>query len=344
MGSKAGCNLKHVVFEVTEHCNNACAHCYNFWREGAFRGRSDASMSRARFRVLLAGILRDAPVSQIAFSGGEPLFCPELPEIVCDATDAGLNSVVITNATLLSPSLAVRFPEGTIFEITLFSPDAGVHNAMAGRRAFGQVLRAAAHLLRSGHRLAVACVVTRRNFRDIAGVIDLAVAIGADAVLVNRMNLTRRSLPMAQDLVPAASELREALDQAESRAKLYGIVVSVSVPVPPCVVDPGAFKHLHFGFCPRGGAESYYTISWDGRVRPCNHASVILGNLDQNGFGEIVRGHRAEEFWGIPIPRECRSCRHPLRHACRGGCPAAALECTGRRGQLDPFVGFAKQP
>ncbi len=261
--------------------------------------------------------------------------------MVCDATDAGLSSVVITNAALLDTSIAKRFPEGTIFEFTLFSSRASVHDAMAGRRVFERVLEAAARLLRNGHRLAVVCVVTRRNLRDVGGAIDLAIAIGADAVLLNRVNLTKRTLAAAEDLVPAASELREAFDAAEDRAKRYGVAVSVSVPMPPCVLDPGLYEHLQFGFCPRGGPESYYTISWDGHLRPCNHSSRILGDLAHEGFGELVQGSRAKEFWWIAVPHECRGCVHPLKQMCLGGCPAAAMECTGRSGQLDPFVGLA---
>ncbi len=341
MGSRTECRLKRVVFEVTGYCNNACAHCYNFWWEGASRGRPRGSLSRERFRGWLDNILRDAPLSQIAFSGGEPLLCPDLPEMVGDAAEAGISAVVITNGALLDSSRARKYPQGTIFEITLFSTDARVHDAMAGRQVFERVLKAAVCVLRHQHRLAVACVVTRKNAGNVGKVIELAIALGADAVLLNRVNLMRRTLGVGKDLVPGADMLRDALDAAEDRAKQHAVSVAVSVPVPPCVVDFRRYEHIQFGFCPRGGPESYYTVGWNGEVRPCNHSSVVLGDLDQNGFGEIVTNCRARAFWRKSVPRECQTCTHPFKNQCLGGCPAAAHECTGRTGRIDPFVLIA---
>ena len=176
--------------------------------------------------------------------------------------------------------------------------------------------------------------------KEVGPTIDLAIAIGADAVLLNRVNLARNTIGRARELVPEAALLGEALGQAEDRAARHGVAVSVSVPVPPCVVDPRPYRHLHFGFCPRGGPESYYTVGWNGRVRPCNHSSVILGDLGRSGFAEIVSGRKAREFWRL-VPPQCSQCEHPWKDRCRGGCPAAADECTGRRDRMDPFVPLA---
>jgi radical SAM protein with 4Fe4S-binding SPASM domain len=115
----------------------------------------------------------------------------------------------------------------------------------------------------------------------------------------------------------------------------------VSVPIPPCVIDPADFTHLHFGWCPRGRRGAYYTVGCTGLLRPCNHSSRVLGDLRRHSFAEIVSQPRTREFWR-PVPPECLECDHPLKGSCLGGCPAAADECYGTRQRVDPFVACSR--
>jgi radical SAM protein with 4Fe4S-binding SPASM domain len=236
-----------------------------------------------------------------------------------------------------------RFPPGTFFEITLFSADAALHDRIAGRKgAFRRVLEGAARASAHKCRLAVCVVVSRLNAHDVRRALELGIALGADAFLLNRVNLSRLTLPQAPSLVPTAEQLRGALDAAEAVAVQYGAAISVSVPIPACVVDPTAYRHLYFGWCPRGGHDAYYTISHDGMLRPCNHSSFVLGDLRTQSFAELVNSRAAVEFWA-PVPAGCRICTHPLRDLCRGGCPAASSECYGTRERWDPYVDIALQ-
>jgi radical SAM protein with 4Fe4S-binding SPASM domain len=165
----------------------------------------------------------------------------------------------------------------------------------------------------------------------------LGVALGAQAVLFNRINLSRWVFARKKNLVPNAFQLRSSLREADELSAKYGIPVAVSVPVPPCVANPGDYPHLHFGWCPRGGNDAYFTISHDGYLRPCNHSSVVLGDLRKQGFADIVTGKKALDFWAS-TPIECQECEHPLKSKCLGGCPAAAHECYGTAARRDPFV------
>jgi radical SAM protein with 4Fe4S-binding SPASM domain len=137
--------------------------------------------------------------------------------------------------------------------------------------------------------------------------------------------------------VPSRGQLVEALEAADEAARRYGISVSVSVPIPPCVVDISRYQNLNFGWCPRGEKGAYYTVSYNGLVRPCNHSSMILGDLRTESFAEIVSRERTRSYWQ-PVPSECADCRHPQRDVCRGGCLAASYECYGTGNQIDPFV------
>lgn len=120
--------------------------------------------------------------------------------------------------------------------------------------------------------------------------------------------------------------------------------MSVSAPNPPCIVAPREFPNLHLGWwCPRGGENAYYTVGCTGLLRPCNHSSVVLGDLRTKEFAGAPLSRRAREFWK-PVPQECAVCSHPLKDACRGGRPAVADECYRSRRRVYPVRLLCGEP
>jgi len=330
--------FQNVVVEVTQACHHRCLHCYNFWREERARIKDPDTLTRAEILEIIRGIRSDTPLTQVALSGGEPLLRSDLPEIASDLAAEGLNVVVITSGTLLTEERLRRFPPQTVFEFTLFSVDAKLHDKIAGRAGiFEKVIRGIQCAGRHNFQLALACVINRLNTHDVLQTIELGIALKAQAVLFNRINLSRSTLPVASQLVPSLAQLTEALEAAEEAARRYDIAVAVSVPIPACLIDVNRYPHLHFGWCPRGGNDAYYTISYDGTLRPCNHSSVVLGDLRKESFAEIVIRDSTRAFWE-PTPPECQNCEHPLRDVCRGGCLAACHECFGSAEAMDPFI------
>jgi len=143
--------IKQLVVEVTEACNHACMHCYNYWRPR--RGDVpvlpvvDATVERGRrvltrpdFVRLVKKIKRDARLHYIALSGGEPFLRTDLPEIVGDLSDQCEGLVTITNGTLITEERLRRMPERSNFEITLFSAHRETHDAIAGRKSFDRLM------------------------------------------------------------------------------------------------------------------------------------------------------------------------------------------------------------
>jgi radical SAM protein with 4Fe4S-binding SPASM domain len=327
-----------VVLEVTQACNHHCVHCYNYWDPAPPEAPAADTLSRSWIRRVLRRVSADAPLEHVVISGGEPLVRPDLPDIVGDLVDDGLQVTVITNATLLTEALALRLRPETQLEVTLFSADHAVHDRIAGAPgAFFRTIDGIVAARERGCALAVTVVVGAFNAHDVYRTIELALGLGAGAIMLNRVNLTPRLLRENQNAVPTLQQLQEALGSAELVAAAYDVSVGVSVPVPPCLLEPAEFPHLHFGYCPRGGEDSYYTISHNGLLRPCNHSSVVLGDLRRQRFAEVVNSSTTREYWAAR-PVECSGCEHPLRDSCRGGCVAAADECSGSRDHVDPIV------
>ena len=117
--------------------------------------------------------------------------------------------------------------------------------------------------------------------------------------------------------------------------------MAVSVPIPPCVLDLRAYPHLHFSWCPRGQGQAYYTVSYNGRLRPCNHASAI-GDLRTEGFAEILARRARLRPSGAPCPTNAGGAPSHSVIPAVANCPAASYECYGTAKRLDPFVTMCR--
>jgi MoaA/NifB/PqqE/SkfB family radical SAM enzyme len=327
-----------IVLELTRSCNNACRHCYNFWRDnGHILPRTGSELiSRKDILFLINKVKNDTALETVALSGGEPLLREEFPEILGDILDMGLQPVVITNGVLLTDSVLKRLPGGIHFEITLLGHYAALHNMLAGNDVFDVVIQNMARLERYGSYLTLAFVATKFNALDIQPTVELALALGAIAIMYNRVNLSRGMRSYAREYVPPAAMLEESLGLLQDTVKKYELQAACTIPVPPCVVDISRYPDIQFGFCPRGNEDAYYTIGCDGLLRPCNHSSLILGDLRRQGFAEIISGDKCKSFWQR-IPTECLSCTNPLKDRCLGGCTAASDEFYGSQYRIDPF-------
>ena len=333
----------HICLELTQNCNNACRHCYNFWR---VNGRTTAdskgeTLSRKEIRYLIEKVKKDVPLEYVALSGGEPLMNEELPQIVGDLVAAGLKPIIITNGVLLEEGLLKQLPQGMNFEITLFGHTGGLHDKLAGNRVFDRVVQNASRIRRYGSYFTVVFVATRLNALDIFRTSELGIALGASAIMYNRVNLSKGMKLYANKFVPTVNMLEESLGLLQEVVRKYGIPAFCSVPILPCLVDISRYQNINFGWCPRGGDNSYYTIGNTGLLRPCNHSSVILGDLLIEGFAEIISRKKCKDFWET-IPTECTQCTHPLKDKCRGGCTAASDEFYGSQFRIDPVYELAR--
>jgi radical SAM protein with 4Fe4S-binding SPASM domain len=333
--------LHYLILEVTQACNHACAHCYNYWPNPFPVVKNEEGLTREEIYKYISKIYQETEVRDIGISGGEPMLRSDLSEIANDLVEMGLNIIIISNGSLISDSRIKDFPSEVTFELTLFSSEENIHDEIARHNgAFKKVIKAAVAVRKRKCGLAIACVLTNHNLKGLQRTIELALALGADGILLNRVNLTKKSFHLTRDLVLPADELRRAFELVNNIAEKFGIQIAVSVPIPPCLVDPTPYKSLQFGWCPRGGADGYYTIGYNGLVRPCNHSSIVLGNLREQSFKQIVTSSEAINFWSV-IPTVCIACNHPLRNSCKGGCPAASFECYESFEQRDPYIEFA---
>ena len=282
-------------------------------------------------------------LESLALSGGEPLLRRDLPEIVAMLQSHAVQTLIITNGTLLTPQMVSAISPWATFEVSLLSYRPQVHDHLTGRKeAWKQTVDGMVVLRNFDRDQIAAFVATKLNYMDLEHTMELALALGADALMYNRLNLGARNFRYAEELLPTPSMIRKNLETLEHLGETYGIPISVSVVLEPCVIDLSEFKHVNFQACPLCGEGSYFTIDPNGNLRICNHSPFILGNLLKQSFTSIFRDNPYLCRFRDNLPNDCLECHPSLREKCRGGCRAAAEQCYGTMNKVDPFVTLSR--
>jgi radical SAM protein with 4Fe4S-binding SPASM domain len=329
-------HLQSLIFEVTQRCNHACLHCYNVWQGGGSYPRGELDTSRTL--DLLFKALDETDCQHVTLTGGEPLLRRDLPEILQFLQQRRIRSTVISNGHLLDERMTaslIGLGVG-LFELPLLSHTRAIHDELSGLPgAWDAVLAAMANIRLQHGQVVAAFVATCRNIEHLYETIRLAFAFGARGFMFNRFNPGGRGRAHLQDLLPSAAQVAQALETAEAAAVEFHMPISCSIPIQPCLIDTSRFPHLGFGFCAAGSERAYYTLDPMGNLRPCNHTDLILGNLFEASFSDLISSQHMQDF-ACTTPAFCSSCSR--RKDCQGGCKASAQVCYGSLEAQEPFL------
>jgi radical SAM protein with 4Fe4S-binding SPASM domain len=338
--------LQTLIFELTQRCNHACLHCYNVWQPDTPdwpcdypRGELDTDQTL----TLIDKALDETRCEHVTLTGGEPLLREDLPQILDRLRARGVRVTLISNGRLLTEPVVIDLLDRGVglFELPLLSRRREMHDQLCDSPgAFDAVLSAMARIRYHGGPVGrgtfvAVFVATRLNIPDLYDTIKLAFAFGARGLMLNRFNVGGRGRAHLAELLPTVQEMRQALAVADAAAAEFGLPISCSIALQPCLIDLDAYPHLSFGFCAAGTERAYYTIDPLGNVRPCNHTPTILGNLFEETFAALIAPDRLAPFVQA-APAFCTPCA--MRDTCLGGCKAAAQVCYGSLSAEEPFL------
>jgi pyrroloquinoline quinone biosynthesis protein E len=339
---------KFFIIELTRRCNNNCLYCYTVWGEPGARYEAchQREMSTKEIKDIVVKLQEETNVKSIGLSGGEPLLREDLPEILSFIRGRGIDTVIITNGTLLiEEKVSATIDRTSLYEMTLLSHRREIHDRLVGRQgAWGETIAGMANVKQADGDFIAVFVATKLNFMDLYKTVELAIALGAKGLMYNRMNLGAHNIYHAGELLPTPAMLRENLDTLEELGNKYRIPIAALVVLEPCIIPWKEYKHIYTGWCPLAGENSYFTIDPAGNIRICNHSPTILGNIMRDRFTDIYYNHPYINSFRNTWPEECKSCDHQLKDVCCGGCKAAAEQCYGTLTKVDPFVVLSKTP
>lgn len=339
-------DISNFVFEATPQCNHSCVHCYNFWRSRNSTYPQEILDTPATLEML-DKMISQTGVRQAAISGGEPMLRSDIYDIADHLRKRGVGVTLITNGSLISRDAVQRFGDAVgLYEIPLLSGRREMHDIMSGRTgAFDDATMAIALAKSAGKRVVVVFVATALNIDDWQSAAEVAFALGADGIMFNRHNPGGAGGPGVMRLMPGVDKITAALDFADTLREKWGLSVSCSIAMHPCLFDHSRWPTLGFGFCAAGTDRAYYALDWQGNIRPCNHSSTVLGNIRDDDFKTIINRRAMTDFMQAK-PEFCTDCT--MGDTCQGGCKAAAEICCGDLCAVEPYLAanmeIAKKP
>ena len=323
-----------LAVELTPYCNQKCGYCYNDWRDDA---SSTSALSSVELLSLVERAVTEVEFDHVTLTGGEPFARADLFDVLAMLARHRLRAILISNGGLITDALAAKLrPFDPLFvQVTLNGPDRALHEEHVGRGHWDATLEGIRALVRHGVRVTGCVVVTRKNARQVAPVLELFRSLGVDTVALSRYSPAGYAAEQVAELLPSRSDVLEALEQAERAAAEHGMSLQVTMPVPPCVVDTSAFPHVTFSSCPIGTDMQEFALGTRGELRNCTLHTQSLGDARESSFAALVEAPAVARYRDV-TPEFCAPC--PMKARCLGGCGAAAASVLGDPRGLDPFV------
>ncbi len=294
MATKAPLNL---WLELTEACQYKCRFCYNYWRETPPAGHVGMSGPTADNVISFLQRCGAAYRCVVALAGGDPTAHPDFLGIALRAAAVADEVTVVTHGGNISaPQLiALSELENLTIQFSVPSLDVERYRFLTGSGDLGQVMTAILMCRELSIPVSLSVVVTDLNKGDLTAMVDLAAAVEAEYLILNRFLSSGRGVLYEQQFAISAAAFEQALATAREVGRSRGVRLLASGNNP----DIRQLK----------ASEPKLTISTRGEIRLCSLVSDVVATLQQDP-GDIVE--QCTAFWQSSKPLEGCACASRL--------------------------------
>jgi len=314
-GHKVFAGPEQVVIDLTNFCASECVTCFTkspLLKEGR---PEEAWFKQKLDQKKLESLLRDLKemgTERIRFSGGgDPLFYPNLGDIVKLCKELGFYVAITTNLYGARPSLIEELIHASLDEISisLMSGSAETYVAMHPGTTisdFESIQNQIQKLVSAENIKVILCqVICNKNHHEILTMAELAASLNVSGFYYTMVYPVKGEL---ESLLLTPKEACEALSLCDSVEKK-----KEAKECPPIdnfdtfkarlktqtkdLVSRGSYDASHIGKVPCSVGWHFSRILANGNVAPCcKGANHPVGNLANASFKEIWKGEKYTEF------------------------------------------------
>jgi MoaA/NifB/PqqE/SkfB family radical SAM enzyme len=304
-----------IFIEITNRCNLLCQTCPRtyFTREKLKTLTFDeylfiAEQFPAMQRAILHGI-------------GEPLLNRQLPQIIEYLKAQGIQVLINSNGTLLTPAWQDKIVTSGLdeYRCSIDGATKDTYARIRGKDMLAKVTAGLEGLLqtrdRSGSKtplVSIWCVATQENLAEIPDLVRLAARLGVKEVYLQRMVYFSKEKEtqygMAQDeqaiFGRKQADQEKIIAECEMLSQQLGVHLNASGARDPrnSLAAARTAESAPWKQCTRPWTTAYVTAN--GNCLPCcispfatsNYYSLIMGNVFHQSFQEIWNGERYRQF------------------------------------------------
>ncbi len=317
--------LSIISWNVTSQCNLSCKHCYLPARKDNGR-HSHRELDTNQALHVIDQIALVNPEVMLILSGGEPLMREDILTLAGYASGKGMMVVLGSNGLLIDERVALalsRFGVAGI-SISLDSVDPGIHDGVRSLEgAWERAVSAISMCKSAGLSVQINAVVTKRNYSEIAQLIEYAHALGAKVFSPFFLVCTGRGEELT-DITPRQYE-EMLLYVVKTAGKYEDMMIRTRcAPTFRRILyqdnpDSSLLK-MDTGRCLAG--LRYCRITPEGDVTPCPYMPLSAGNLKNETFNDVWTG--SEVLLSLRNPQLKGKCQVCVFRLLCGGCRARA--------------------
>lgn len=284
-----------VYFDFTYRCNLACNHCIT-----ESSPLADISTELPTPRILeLTSELAGIGGLEVAVAGGEPFIHPDWEEIFTGVRSAGMNLIITTNGTLLTPRKVEKLRAINPLETRVsFEGGPTFHDKIRGNGSYSRAMRGLSNLVESGIKSTARLTLCRGANEDLQVLFEDLTKIDVRTVKAAVVKKAGRAAVESFSELWDYSPDEETAKLLFSLGKKHDLEVQLSADDFPVSSEDANDPKLR---CPErtncgAGFESCY-ISPNGEVLGCvTMPNLAFGLLHTESFLSVWQGKLAESY------------------------------------------------
>jgi pyrroloquinoline quinone biosynthesis protein E len=283
---------------------------------------------------------RELGVTQLGFSGGEPLVRDDLEIMLAEAHKLGYYSNLITSGVGLNEKRIAAFKEGGLDHIQLSFQDSTreLNDFLSSTRTFELKSKMAKLIKQYEYPMVLNVVLHRLNIDHVQQILEMAEAMEAEYVELANTQYYGWALLNRDHLLPSREQLQRAEEVTNKFRERVGNKMKIYFVVPD-------YYEIRPKACMNGWGSVFITVTADGTVLPCHEARMLPGITFPNAREANMKWiwydspafntYRGDEWMKEP----CRSC--PEKTKDFGGCRCQAYMLTGDARNADPVCDLS---
>jgi radical SAM protein with 4Fe4S-binding SPASM domain len=289
-----------VAFNCTSRCNLNCLHCYS----NSAPSLNGNELTTAEAKQLLHQ-LAEANCPVVLFTGGEPLLRNDLFDLLAEAKQLPLRTVISTNGTLIDSAIARKLTAlGVSYVGISIDGDESLHDKFRqSTGCFKAALAGVENCQKAGLKTGLRFTITKQNADKISVVFDIAASANIRRICFYHLVKAGRAKNLNSQ-IPTLQQTRLTVDTIIENTKKFVqknlvdevLTVGNHADGPYLLLKMTKEKNHRCKkaeelLSANGGnktGEKIASVSWDGSVYPDQFwRNYSLGNVKDKSFKEI---------------------------------------------------------